>query len=240
MVVDIPVITVDGPSGTGKGTLASYLAHWLGWHFLDSGALYRVLALAAQRHNVNIEDEDTLATLARRLDVDFRNAGPGQGMNVILNGKDVGQEIRTENCGNLASRVAPLPKIREALLDRQRRFRQPPGLVADGRDMGTVVFPDAIVKIYLTASPPERAQRRHKQLKEKGFDVNLAQLSVEITERDTRDSQRSVSPLRPADDAAVIDTTNLTPEDVLRYVSMLVSQRLPGCPEQPGDIDNLL
>jgi cytidylate kinase len=238
VVSDSPVITVDGPSGTGKGTLASKLAHWLGWHFLDSGAIYRVLALAAQQHKVNIEDEDTLAALARRLDVDFLNTGPGREINVILDGKDVGQDVRTENCGNLASRLAPLPKVRAALLERQRRFRQPPGLVADGRDMGTVVFPDAIVKIYLTAAPQERAQRRHKQLKEKGFDVNLAQLSVEITERDARDSQRSVSPLRPADDAAVIDTTNLTPEEVLRCVSMLVSQRLPGCPERPGDIHN--
>lgn len=239
MVSDIPVITVDGPGGTGKGTLASHLAHWLGWHFLDSGALYRVLALSAQRNNINMEDEDALAARASLLDVDFQNAGPGLGMHVILDGQDVDQEIRTEICGNLASRLAPLPKIRAALLERQRHFRQPPGLVADGRDMGTVVFPDAIVKIFLTAAPPERAQRRHKQLKEKGFDVNLAQLSEEITERDARDSQRNVSPLRPADDAAVIDTTNLTPADVLRCVSMLVSQRLPGCPEQPGDINNL-
>ena len=237
-MTEIPVITVDGPSGTGKGTLARSLAGWLGWHFLDSGALYRVLALAAREHNVDSQDEDSLAALARRLDVDFQQAGPGREINVVLNGKDVEQDIRTESCGNLASRLASLPGIRAALLDRQRQFRQPPGLVADGRDMGTVVFPDARVKIYLTASPPERAQRRHKQLKEKGFDVNLAQLSEEITERDARDSQRSVSPLRPADDAAVIDTTNLTPEDVLREVSMLVRQRLPGCPEQPGDINN--
>ena len=156
----------------------------------------------------------------------------------MLDGQDVDQEIRAESCGSLASQLAPLPKIRAALLERQRLFRQAPGLVADGRDMGTVVFPDAIVKIYLTAGPAERTQRRYKQLKEKGFDVNLAQLSVEITERDARDSQRTVSPLRPADDAAVIDTTNLTPADVLRRVSMLVSQRLPGCPEQPGDINN--
>ena len=237
---DIPVITVDGPGGTGKGTLASHLAHWLGWHFLDSGALYRVLALSAQRNQINMEDEDALAALARRLDVDFRSAGPGQGMHVLLDGKDVDQEIRTENCGNLASRLAPLPKIRAALLERQRLFRQAPGLVADGRDMGTVVFPDAIVKIYLTAGATERSQRRYKQLKEKGFDVNLAQLSVEITERDARDSQRAVSPLKPAGDAAVIDTTNLTPVDVFRRVSMLVSHRLPGCPEQPGDIHNQL
>lgn len=240
MVSDIPVITVDGPGGTGKGTLASHLAHWLGWHFLDSGALYRVLALSAQRDNIKMENEDALAALARRLDVDFRNAAPGLGMDVMLNGQNVDQQIRTEICGNLASRLAPLPKVRAALLERQRLFRQAPGLVADGRDMGTVVFPDAAVKIYLTASPAVRAQRRHKQLKEKGFDVNLAQLSVEITERDARDSQRTVSPLKPADDAAVIDTTNLAPVEVLRRVSMLVSQSLPGSPEQPGDKHNQL
>ena len=240
MVSDIPVITVDGPGGTGKGTLASHLAHWLGWHFLDSGAIYRVLALSAQRHKINMKNEDALAALAHRLDVDFRNAGPGQGMHVILEGKDVDQEIRTETCGSLASQLAPMPKVRAALLERQRLFRQAPGLIADGRDMGTVVFPGALVKIYLTAGPEERVQRRYKQLKEKGFDVNLAQLSLEINERDARDSQRTVSPLRPADDAAVIDTTNLTPADVLRRVSMLVSQRLPGCPEQPGDKHNQL
>jgi len=239
-VSDIPVITVDGPSGTGKGTLASYLAHWLGWHFLDSGALYRVLAYSAMQNSVDVEDEEALAMLARRLDLDFQHPGPAQEIIVVLEGDDVSQGIRTETCGNLASRLAAMPGVRAALLDRQRRFRQPPGLVADGRDMGTVVFPDAAVKIYLTASPEERARRRHKQLKGKGFDVNLAQLSVEIAERDARDSQRAVSPLRPADDAAVIDTTNLALADVIRRVSMLVSQRLPGCPGQPGDMNNQL
>ena len=234
---DIPVITVDGPSGTGKGTLASYLAHWLRWHFLDSGALYRVLALSAIQMSVNMEDEEALAALALRLNVDFQNPEPGREMIVVLDNNNVSQDIRTESCGSMASRLAAMPKIRAALLDRQRRFRQVPGLVADGRDMGTVVFPNAVVKIYLTASPGERALRRHKQLKEKGFDVNLAQLSVEIAERDARDSQRTVSPLRPADNAAVIDTTNLAQADVIRRVSMLVSQRLPGCPEQPGDMN---
>jgi len=224
------VITVDGPSGTGKGTIAGHLAHWLGWNFLDSGALYRVLALAALRNSVHVEDEEALAVLARRLDLVFQNPGSGREMIVILEGGDVSQDIRTETCGNLASRLAAMPGVRAALLDRQRSFRLAPGLVADGRDMGTVVFPDAVVKIYLTASPEERARRRHKQLKGKGFDVNLPQLSVEIAERDARDSQRTVSPLRPADDAAVIDTTNLALTEVIRRVSMLVSQRLPGCP----------
>ncbi|MGH8120399.1 MAG: (d)CMP kinase [Gammaproteobacteria bacterium] len=235
---DIPVITVDGPSGTGKGTLAAYLAHWLGWHFLDSGALYRILAFSAVRDSVNVEDEHTLASLARGLKLDFQNQEPGREVAVLLEGNDISQDIRTETCGNLASRLAAMPGVRAALLDRQRQFRQPPGLVADGRDMGTVVFPDAVVKIFLTASPDERARRRHKQLKEKGFDVNLAQLSVEIAERDARDSQRTVSPLRPADDAAVIDTTNLALVDVIRRVSMLVSQHLSACPGQPGDMNH--
>lgn len=220
--------------------MAITLARWLGWHFLDSGALYRVLALAAQRHRVATDDEEALAGLADRLDVSFHNAGAGREMSVVLEGVDVSQDIRTELCGNLASRLAAMPKVRAALLERQHRFRQAPGLVADGRDMGTVVFPDAAVKIFLTASPEERARRRYKQLKEKGFNVNLAQLSVEITERDARDSQRTVSPLRPADDAAVIDTTNLAPADVFRRISMLVSHTLPGCPEQPGNINHQL
>jgi len=236
-VAEIPVITVDGPSGTGKGTLASHLAHWLGWHFLDSGALYRVLALSVHRHGVNAGDEGAVAAHAPGLDLEFRHQGPGRDVTVLLSGQDVTSAIRTEDCGVLASRLAALPRVRKALLERQRRFRTPPGLVADGRDMGTVVFPDAGVKIYLTASPAARAQRRYKQLKEKGFDVNLAQLSADIAERDTRDSQRAVSPLRPADDAAVIDTTNLTLADVVQRVSMLISQRLPGCPELPADCD---
>lgn len=234
-MVEVPVITVDGPSGTGKGTLASYLAHWLGWHFLDSGALYRVLAFSVRQHAVNVDDEDAVAAHAPGLDLAFRHQGPGREVTVLLSGHDVTAAVRTEDCGVLASRLAALPRVRKALLERQRRFRKPPGLVADGRDMGTVVFPDAGVKIYLTASPTARAQRRYKQLKEKGFDVNLAQLSADIAERDTRDSQRAVSPLRPADDAAVIDTTNLTLADVVQRVSMLISQRLPGCPEPPAD-----
>ena len=229
---NVPVITVDGPSGTGKGTLSSYLSHWLGWHFLDSGALYRVLALAAQRNSVNLDDKEGLVKLAEQLDVSFPRT-PGNTESVILQGEDVSQEIRTETCGNAASCLAALPEVRQALLARQQAFRKLPGLVADGRDMGTVVFPDAGVKIYLTASADERAQRRYKQLKEKGFDVNLAQLSVEITERDARDSQRTVSPLRPADDATIIDTTNLSIEDVIHRVSILVSNHFPDSPQLP-------
>jgi cytidylate kinase len=234
MATEIPVITVDGPGGTGKGTLSSYLADWLGWHFLDSGALYRVLALAAERHNIGPEDIDDLTDLGRNLNVIFKQSASAEGNSVILEGDEVTNQIRTESCGNSASRIAALPEVRQALLDRQHGFRKPPGLVADGRDMGTVVFPDARLKIYLTASVEERARRRYKQLKEKGFDVNLPQLSVEITERDARDSQRTVSPLRPADDAAVIDTTHLNIEDVIDRVKDLVRDRFPGITEKSG------
>ncbi len=227
MPAEIPVITVDGPSGTGKGTLSSYLANWLQWHFLDSGALYRVLALAAERHAINYEDVSGLVELARDLDVVFKHSASGDGNSVMLEGTEVSDLIRTESCGNAASRIAALPEVRQTLLDRQHSFRKPPGLVADGRDMGTVVFLDAPLKIFLTASVQERAQRRYKQLKEKGFDVNLPQLSDEINERDVRDSQRTVSPLRPADDAAVIDTTQLNIEDVIDRVAELVRDRFP-------------
>jgi len=231
---DIPVITVDGPSGTGKGTLSSYLANWLQWHFLDSGALYRVLALAAERHSINYEDVSGLAELARDLDVVFKHSASEEGKAVILEGTEVSVLIRTESCGTAASRIASLPEVRQALLDRQHSFRKPPGLVADGRDMGTVVFPAARLKIFLTASVEERARRRYKQLKEKGFDVNLPQLSVEITERDVRDSQRTVSPLRPAVDAAVIDTTHLNIEDVIDRVAVLVRDRFPDITGKTG------
>ena len=234
MPADIPVITVDGPSGTGKGTLSSYLANWLQWHFLDSGALYRVLALAAERHSINYEDVSGLAELARDLDVVFKHSASEEGKAVILEGTEVSVLIRTESCGTAASRIASLPEVRQALLDRQHSFRKPPGLVADGRDMGTVVFPAARLKIFLTASVEERARRRYKQLKEKGFDVNLPQLSVEITERDDRDSQRTVSPLRPAVDAAVIDTTHLNIEDVIDRVAVLVRDRFPDVTGKPG------
>jgi cytidylate kinase len=231
---DIPVITVDGPSGTGKGTLSSYLANWLQWHFLDSGALYRVLALAAERHSINYEDVSGLAELARDLDVVFKHSASEEGKAVILEGTEVSVLIRTESCGTAASRIASLSEVRQALLDRQHSFRKPPGLVADGRDMGTVVFPAARLKIFLTASVEERARRRYKQLKEKGFDVNLPQLSVEITERDVRDSQRTVSPLRPAVDAAVIDTTHLNIEDVIDRVAVLVRDRFPDITGKTG------
>ncbi|MGB1905800.1 MAG: (d)CMP kinase, partial [Spongiibacter sp.] len=188
--MNAPVVTIDGPSGSGKGTLCQMLALKLGWHLLDSGALYRLTGMAADRHGVSLEDEAAVAALASALDVEFLPGEQGQPSRVILEGDDVSGELRTETTGNLASRVAVLPAVRQALLQRQRDFACAPGLIADGRDMGTVVFPEAPVKVYLTASAEERAQRRYKQLKEKGNDVNLATLLEEIQLRDRRDSER--------------------------------------------------
>ncbi len=229
----VPVITVDGPSGTGKGTLCCYLARTLGWHLLDSGAIYRVLAVAMQQANLTADDETELVEIAQKLPVEFRLLH-GDTESIFLQGEEISSQVRSETTGNIASRIAAIAPVRAALLDRQRAFRLPPGLIADGRDMGTVVFPDAELKIFLTASAGERAQRRHKQLNEKGFDVSLAQLSEEISERDARDSQRAVSPLIPADDAAVIDTTNLSITDVNEHVAMLIRERFPDLTLQSG------
>ena len=233
MQKSIPVIAIDGPSGTGKGTISSNLVHWLHWHFLDSGALYRVLALAAVSRGVALEDTGALSELANDLDVEFSLPEPGKEVRVFLNGESVDSELRTEDCGKAASRIAAYPAVRAALLSRQRQFRKLPGLIADGRDMGTVVFPDAAVKIFLTASAEERARRRYKQLKQKGFDVNLPQLSADIAERDARDSERSISPLKPADDAVVIDTTSIGIEAVVEKVASLVKQKIPQTAEIP-------
>lgn len=209
------VITVDGPGGSGKGTVTQMLAKKLGFHLLDSGALYRLTALAAVRQGVSLEDEASLIGVAASLDVAFEPTPPGEPAKVILAGEDVTSEIRTETCGDNASRVAVMQPVRDALLQRQRDFRKAPGLVADGRDMGTVVFPDAPVKIFLTASAEERARRRFSQLKDAGVDVNIDALLEEIRVRDERDMNRSAAPLKPADDAQVIDSTGLSIEEVL-------------------------
>ncbi|MGR8948293.1 MAG: (d)CMP kinase [Gammaproteobacteria bacterium] len=218
-----PVVTIDGPSGTGKGTLAIRLKNRLGWHLLDSGALYRSLGLAAVKSSIPLNDEDKLATLALDLALSFE-VGNEQ-VEVFLNDENISAEIRTEVVGSYASQVAAFPAVRKNLLARQRAFRRPPGLIADGRDMGTVVFPDAEIKIFLTASAEERAQRRHKQLKQKGISVTLAQLLDDICDRDRRDEQRSVSPLRPAPDAIMLDTTLIEINEVENQVMALMKKR---------------
>lgn len=217
---DIPVLTIDGPSGSGKGTLAQQMAQRLGWHYLDSGAIYRVLAQAALKHEIDLTDETALASIAGQLDVQF--VLKDEQLQVVLEGEDVSLLIRSEQAGNAASKVAAFPAVRAALLQRQRDFRKSPGLVTDGRDMGTVVFPDAAFKVFLTASAKVRAERRYKQLKEKGIDSNLSDLVAEISERDERDTQREVAPLRPADDAVILDSTQLGIEAVLEKVSALI------------------
>lgn len=201
---EIPVITIDGPSASGKGTIAQLVAKKLGFHYLDSGALYRLIALKVLQSHSNIEDQTLLAQFAKNLNVSFENE------TVSLDGRLVTNEIRSEQCGILASQIAAYPPVREALTERQRAFRQSPGLVTDGRDMGSVIFPDAILKIFLTASAEIRAQRRHKQLIEKGIDANIANLLQDIQKRDDRDSNRSIAPLQQGMDARLLDTTSLT------------------------------
>jgi cytidylate kinase len=221
----VPVIAIDGPSGSGKGTIARHVATRLGFHLLDSGALYRLVALAATRAGLRPDDIAGHAAVAEGLDVVFGVDSGGEEV-VSLQGDDVTREIRTETAGAAASRVAAMAPVRTALLHRQRAFARPPGLVADGRDMGTVVFPSAPLKIFLTASAEERARRRHKQLMEKGVTVNLADLSQEIEERDRRDSDRPVAPLRPAEDAVVLDSTGLRIDEVVDKVLALARNRL--------------
>jgi CMP/dCMP kinase len=220
-----PVICIDGPSGSGKGTVASLVARKLGWCLLDSGALYRLLAFAAANHGVDLSNEEALKLLAAHLDVQFVAAGDGRGQQIILEGEDVTDAIRNERVGAGASQVAALPAVREALLQRQQAFRETPGLVADGRDMGTVVFPDAPLKIFLTASADERARRRYLQLKAKGDDVSLSSLLEEIRARDERDTQRAVAPLKPAADAIQLDSTELSIEQVLERILSEVAVR---------------
>lgn len=211
---EAPVITVDGPGGVGKGTVSRILARRLGWHLLDSGALYRLVGLSATERGIRLDDEPALAELAGRLDVTFVGNSSDNDV-ILLDNRDVSDAVRTEGAGSAASRVAALAAVRQALLDRQRQFRRLPGLVADGRDMGTVIFPDAQLKIYLDASQRARALRRYKQLKEKGMDVSLDALLKEIEERDVRDSGRQVAPMRPADGAMIIDTTHMGIEEVV-------------------------
>ncbi len=214
----IPVVAIDGPSGSGKGTIARRLAERLGWHLLDSGALYRLVALAGRRAGLDPEDVSGHTALARTLRAEFSTDPQSGAERIALDGDDVTQEVREEASGQGASRVAAWPELRAALTDRQRRYAQAPGLVADGRDMGTVIFTAAPLKIFLTASADERARRRHKQLKYKESAASLAALSREIAERDERDANRAVAPLRPASDAFVIDSTDLSADEVLERV----------------------
>jgi len=224
MSADTPVIAIDGPSGTGKGTISQLVASHLGWHLLDSGALYRVIAVGAEQNDIKTNDINGLKKFAEGMQVAFSTEFEGS---ITLDDDEISHQVRLEETAEKASVVAAIPEIREVLLQRQRDFQVPPGLVADGRDMGTVVFPDSRLKIYLTASPEERAQRRYKQLINKGVSVNLRALLQDIASRDERDANRAVSPLRPAEDAVVIDTTSLTIEEVFKEVLGKVSERFP-------------
>ncbi len=221
-----PVLAIDGPGGSGKGTISQLLAARLAWHYLDSGALYRAVGLAAREKGVRLDDAPALARLARAVDIRFEPQSDGRPAQVWLEALDVSDVLRTEETGRLASEVAVLAAVREALLDKQRDFRRPPGLVADGRDMGTTVFPEAILKVFLTASPEVRAERRYKQLKEKGLDVTLLGLLGEIRERDARDAARQASPLKPASDAVILDTSSLSIAEVVETIFRRLQQRL--------------
>lgn len=215
----VPVIAIDGPSASGKGTIAVAVARRLGWHYLDSGALYRIVGLAAGEQGINLDSDSEVSRIALNLNINF------YGDQVLLDGRDVSDPIRGEVAGAAASRVAALPGVRSALMALQRGFRRPPGLVADGRDMGSVVFPDAVLKIYLTASAEERAQRRHKQLITKGLGASMAALLQDIRERDRRDSNRSAAPLLKCADAVEIDTTSMPVESVVAAVMQLYQKR---------------
>ena len=223
MTIDPPVIAIDGPSGSGKGTIARQVADALGFHLLDSGALYRLTAIAAQNSGIELNDAEAVAEIARGLDVRFDSHEDGS-ERIWLASEDVTETVRKESTGAGASTVAAIPAVRDALLERQRAFQRPPGLVADGRDMGTHVFTSAVLKIFLTASAGERAKRRYKQLKDKGMDVTLAALSRDIEDRDRRDSERSVAPLKPASDARILDSSELSIEAVTKTVLEWVAE----------------
>ncbi|MCK7594925.1 (d)CMP kinase [Pseudomarimonas salicorniae] len=221
----IPVLTIDGPSGSGKGTISRLVAARLGWHFLDSGALYRAVGVAAGWEDVDLADPDALQRLAERTVVGFRDSPDGE-PRVLVDGVDATDELRTETAGAAASAIAANPGVRAVLVERQRAFRRAPGLVADGRDMGTVIFPDAPYKVFLTAGAEERARRRHKQLSEKGLEVTLDSLLREILARDARDAQRSVAPLKPAEDAVTVDSTGVPIDAVVERVLSLLPDSL--------------
>lgn len=220
MIESTPVLAIDGPSGSGKGTVSTTVARQLGWNYLDSGAIYRILGYLAVSNQIEFDDIQALVALAKGLNLEFTEQG------IVLNGSVVGDEIRTEQAGKQASMVSPIPEVRETLLQWQRSRAVAPGLVADGRDMGTVVFPQACCKIFLTASAQSRAERRYIQLRDKGFDVNISQLFEEISDRDERDTARKVSPLKSADDAIVLDTTELSIPEVISQVLNAVQSRL--------------
>jgi len=222
MEQSIPVITIDGPSGAGKGTVCRLLAQRLGWEILDSGAIYRVLALASIHHQVDPSDEESLIPLAAHLDVQFQSTDNSS--QIILEGEEVTLSIRNEEVGGVASKIASLPRVREALLRRQRAFKQFPGLIADGRDMGTVVFPDAEIKVFLTASAEERADRRFKELKEKGHDVKIGDLLNDIKARDERDTNRSVAPMVAAEGAICIDSTTVSAQEVYEQLIQVIEK----------------
>jgi cytidylate kinase len=221
----VPVLTIDGPSGSGKGTISRLVAARLGWHFLDSGALYRAVGVAAGWEDVDLGDPEALQRLAERTEVGFRDDPDGE-PRVLVDGLDATDELRTETAGAAASAIAAIPGVRAVLVDRQRAFRQLPGLVADGRDMGTVIFPDAGYKVFLTASAEERASRRYKQLSAKGLEVTLDSLLREILARDARDAQRTVAPLKPADDAVTVDSTGVPIDAVVERVLSLLPDSL--------------
>jgi CMP/dCMP kinase len=222
----VPVLTIDGPSGSGKGTISRMVADALGWHMLDSGALYRAVGFAASMEGLDLSDVDAVTRCAQTTKISFRDPKDGSETRVIVNGHDATDEIRTETCGAAASAIAAIPSVRAALLDKQHRFRKAPGLVADGRDMGTVIFPDAAFKVFLTASAEERAKRRYKQLKEKGLGVTLGALLREIQARDVRDAERPVAPLKPAEGATLIDSTGMPIDAVVALVLGLVRRSL--------------